>query len=53
MTIEFVLALRDQLKNGTIDVREIVPIVETEEEFEEEQNLERDYEELRVKTLEG
>ncbi|MDH4186584.1 MAG: RNA polymerase sigma factor RpoD [Nitrospira sp.] len=52
MTIEFVLALRDQLKNGTIDVREIVPIVETEEEFEEEQ-LQRDYEELRVKTLEG
>ena len=27
MTIEFVLALRDQLKNGKIDVREIVPIV--------------------------
>jgi RNA polymerase primary sigma factor len=52
MTIEFVLALYDQLKNGTIDVREIVPIVETEEEFEEEQ-LQRDYEELRVKTLEG
>ena len=38
MTIEFVLALYDQLKNGTIDVREIVPIVETEEEFEEETN---------------
>jgi RNA polymerase primary sigma factor len=52
MTIEFVLALYDQLKNGTIDVREIVPIVETEEEFEEEQ-LQRDYEELRIKTLEG
>lgn len=52
MTIEFVLALRDQLKNGTIDVREIVPIVETEEEFEGEQ-IQRDYEELRVKTLEG
>ena len=52
MTIEFVLALYDQLKNGTIDVREIVPIIETEEEFEEEQ-LQRDYEELRVKTLEG
>jgi len=47
MTIEFVLALYDQLKNGTIDVREIVPIVETEEEFEEEQ-IQRDYEELRV-----
>ena len=52
MTIEFVLALYDQLKNGTIDVREIVPIVETEEEFEEEQ-IQRDYEELRLKTLEG
>ena len=52
MTIEFVLALFDQLKSGTIDVREIVPIVETEEEFEEEQ-IQRDYEELRVKTLEG
>ena len=52
MTIEFFLALCDQLKNGTIDVREIVPIVETEEEFEEEQ-IQRDYEELRVKTLEG
>ena len=52
MTIEFVLALRDQLKNGTIDVREIVPIVETEEGFEEEQ-IQRDYEELRAKTLEG
>ena len=52
MTIEFVLALYDQLKNGTIDVRVIVPIVETEEEFEEEQ-IQRDYEELRVKTLEG
>ena len=52
MTIEFVLALYDQLKNGSIDVREIVPIVETEEEFEEEQ-LQQGYEELRVKTLEG
>src|SRR5689334_4548535 len=52
MTIEFVLALRDQLKNGKIDVREIVPIQETEEDFEEEE-VERDYEELRLKTLEG
>jgi RNA polymerase primary sigma factor len=52
MTIEFVLALYDQLKSGSIDVREIVPIVETEEDFEEEQ-LQRDYEELRAKTLEG
>ena len=30
MTIEFILSLRDQLKNGKIDVREIVPIQETE-----------------------
>ena len=52
MTIEFVLALYDQLKNGSIDVREIVPIIETEEEFEEEQ-IQQGYEELRVKTLEG
>ena len=52
MTIEFVLELRDQLKNGKIDVREIVPVVETEEEFEEEP-IERDYEELRLKTLEA
>ena len=52
MTIEFILSLRDQLKNGKIDVREIVPIQETEEEFEEEE-VERDYEELRLKTLEG
>src|ERR1051325_2708483 len=52
MPIEFILSLRDQLKNGKIDVREIVPIQETEEDFEEEQ-IERDYEELRLKTLEG
>ena len=52
MTIEFVLSLRDQLKNGKIDVREIVPIQETEEDFEEEE-VEKDYEELRIKTLEG
>ena len=52
MTLEFVLTLRDQLKNGKIDVREIVPVVETEEDFEEEA-VERDYEELRVKTLDS
>jgi RNA polymerase primary sigma factor len=52
MTIEFILALRDQLKNGKFDLREIVPIQETEEDFEEEE-VERDYEELRLKTLEG
>ncbi len=52
MTIEFILSLREQLKNGTIDVREIVPIQETEEDIEEEE-IERDYEELRLTTLEG
>ena len=52
MTIEFILSLREQLKNCKIDVREIVPIQETEEDFEEEE-VERDYEELRLKTLEG
>ncbi|MBA5866053.1 MAG: RNA polymerase sigma factor RpoD [Nitrospira sp. CR1.3] len=52
MTIEFILSLREQLKTGKIDVREIVPIVETEEDFEEEE-VEKDYEELRIKTLEG
>ena len=54
MTIEFVLVLRDQLKNAKIDVREIVPVQESEEEFEEDQQpIERDYEELRVKTLDA
>ena len=52
MTLEFVLTLRDQLKNGKIDVREIVPVVEAEEDFEEEA-VEKDYEELRVKTLDS
>jgi RNA polymerase primary sigma factor len=52
MTLEFVLTLRDQLKNGKIDVREIVPVVETEEDFEEEV-VERDFEELRLKTLDA
>jgi len=53
MTIEFVLALRDQLKDAKIDVREIVRVQETEEDFDEEQPVERDYEELRVKTLDA
>jgi len=54
MTIEFVLVLRDQLKDATIDVREIVPVQEQEEELEEDQQpVERDYEELRVKTLDA
>ncbi len=52
MTLELVLTLRDQLKNGKIDVREIVPVIETEEDFEEEV-VERDFEELRMKTLDA
>jgi RNA polymerase primary sigma factor len=51
MTIQFVLALRDQLKNGKIGVREIVPV--QEEEFEAEEEVQRDDEELREKTLEA
>jgi RNA polymerase primary sigma factor len=52
MTIQFVLSLRDDLKNGKISVREIVPI--QEEELEEDAEVvERDDEELREKTLEA
>jgi RNA polymerase primary sigma factor len=52
MTIEFVLSLREKLKTGKINVREIVPV--QEEEFEEEAAaVERDDEELRQKTLEA
>jgi len=52
MTIQFVLALREDLKNGKISVREIVPV--QEEEFEEDAEVvERDDEELREKTLEA
>jgi RNA polymerase primary sigma factor len=51
MTIQYVLALREKLKTGKISVREIVPV--QEEEFEEEQALEPDDEELRDKTLEA
>ena len=52
MTIQFVLSLRDDLKNGKIGVREIVPI--QEEELEEDAEVvERDDEELREKTLEA
>ncbi|HET8579618.1 MAG TPA: RNA polymerase sigma factor RpoD [Nitrospiraceae bacterium] len=50
MTIEFVLSLRDKLKAGKITVREIVPI--SDEEFEEEE-VERDDEEIRQRTLEA
>jgi RNA polymerase primary sigma factor len=51
MTIQFVLALRDQLKNGKIGVREIVPV--QEEEFEAEEEVQHDDEELREKTLDA
>ena len=52
MTIQFVLSLRDDLKNGKISVREIVPV--QEEELEEDAAVvERDDEELREKTLEA
>jgi RNA polymerase primary sigma factor len=52
MTIQFVLSLRDDLKNGKISVREIVPV--QEEELEEDAEVvERDDEELREKTLEA
>ncbi|WP_447977696.1 RNA polymerase sigma factor RpoD [Candidatus Nitrospira bockiana] len=51
MTIQFVLSLRDQLKNDKISVREIVPV--QEEEFEDEEEVERDDAELKEKTLEA
>ncbi|HEU4771395.1 MAG TPA: RNA polymerase sigma factor RpoD, partial [Candidatus Udaeobacter sp.] len=52
MTIQFVLSLRDDLKNGKISVRELVPV--QEEELEEDAEVvERDDEELREKTLEA
>jgi RNA polymerase primary sigma factor len=52
MTIEYILALREQLKLDKVKVREIVPI--SEEEFEEEEEGgERDDTELRVRTLEA
>ncbi len=51
MTIEYVLSLRDKLKAGKIEVREIVSAYD--EEFEEEEAVERDDRELREKTLEA
>jgi RNA polymerase primary sigma factor len=55
MTIQYVMSLREKLKTGKINIREIVPPpVDPEEDFEqEEQQIERDDEELRVKTLEA
>ncbi|MBI3604234.1 MAG: RNA polymerase sigma factor RpoD, partial [Nitrospirae bacterium] len=51
MSIQFVLSLRDKLKAGKISIRELVPVAE--EEFEEEEEVERDDTELRDKTLEA
>ncbi|MFO0774404.1 MAG: RNA polymerase sigma factor RpoD [Nitrospiraceae bacterium] len=53
MTIEFILALREQLKADKIKVREIVPIAEEENAEEEQEEGERDDTELRLKTLEA
>ncbi len=50
MSIEYILSLRDKLKNEKISVREIVPV--PDEEFEEEVE-ERDDEELRQRTLDA
>ncbi|TAJ26523.1 MAG: RNA polymerase sigma factor RpoD [Nitrospirae bacterium] len=51
MSIQFVLSLREKLKAGKISIRELVPVAE--EEFEEEEEVERDDTELRDKTLEA
>jgi RNA polymerase primary sigma factor len=53
MTIEYVLSLRDQLKLGKVNVREIVSV--SEEEFEEsaEEVVEHDDEELKARTLDA
>ena len=50
MTIEYVLSLRDKLKAGKVNVREVVSV--QEEDFEEE-IAEHDDEELRQRTLEA
>ena len=52
MTIVHLLSLREKLKTGKINIRELVPPTETEEELEEEE-IERDDTELRDKTLEA
>ncbi|MBM4122064.1 MAG: RNA polymerase sigma factor RpoD [Nitrospira sp.] len=51
MSIQFVLALRDKLKAKKISIRELVPVVD--EDFEEDEEVEPDDEELRAKTLEA
>src|SRR6185295_4742083 len=50
MTLEYILSLRDKLKAGKINVREIVSAYE--EEFEEEEE-ERDDTELRERTIDA
>ncbi len=52
MNIQYVLSLRDDLKSEKIQIRDVVPIAEEEEEEGEEQP-ERDYTELRDKTIEA
>jgi len=52
MSIQFVLSLREKLKAGKINIRELVPVID--EEFEEDEEvIERDDQELRDKTLEA
>jgi RNA polymerase primary sigma factor len=54
MTIQHVLSLRDKLKTGKISIRDIVPPVDVEEDFEqEEEQIQHDEEELRERTLES
>jgi RNA polymerase primary sigma factor len=50
MTIEYVLSLRDKLKAGKVNVREIVAAYD--EEFEDEE-VEQDDTELRLRTLDA
>ena len=52
MSIQFVLSLREKLKAGKINIRELVPVID--EDFEEDEEVtERDDQELRDKTLEA
>jgi len=54
MTIQHVLSLRDKLKTGKISIRDIVPPVDVEEDFEQEEaQIQHDEEELRERTLES
>jgi RNA polymerase primary sigma factor len=50
MSVQFVLSLRDKLKAGKINIRELVPV--SDEDFEEEE-AEHDDEELRQRTLDA